>query len=161
MTQVMLVSRSRERDRCEVACLHPDLVAGLEPRLLDAPSVLQVSRLFGILADPTRVRLLDMLSVADELCVCDLAWLADMSVSSVSHQLRYLRERGVVSRRRRGRLVFYRLDDDHVRQLLAGATEHTREHYLQLDRVWRPPQQGATSQPGRRSGHWSTTAADA
>jgi DNA-binding transcriptional ArsR family regulator len=83
---------------------------------------------FATLADPTRVRIVQALSAAaDELCVCDLALLLGISESALSHQLRLLRERGVVSRRRSGRMMYYALADEHVRHLLADGIEHARE----------------------------------
>src|SRR5262245_26022458 len=81
---------------------------------------------FGLLADPRRLRLL--LALLDgELCVCDLAAVTGMSESATSHALRLLRAHRVVSTRRDGRMVYYRLDDAHVRMLLDLAVAHT-EH---------------------------------
>jgi ArsR family transcriptional regulator, lead/cadmium/zinc/bismuth-responsive transcriptional repressor len=76
-----------------------------------------------VLADPTRARLL--LALGDgELCVCDLAAATGVNRTTVSHQLRVLREGGVVTRRRAGKTVFYALADDHVRALLAMGRAH-------------------------------------
>ncbi len=83
--------------------------------------------IFGTLADPTRARLLHLLSLADELCVGDLALLVNLSESAVSHQLRVLRDRRVVSRRKAGRLVYYRLADEHIRHVLADGLQHVTE----------------------------------
>ena len=77
-------------------------------------------------ADPTRLKILAALS-AGELCVTDLARILEVSESAVSHQLRVLRQANLVAGRRRGRQVFYRLADDHVREILADALEHARE----------------------------------
>lgn len=82
---------------------------------------------FGTLADPTRARILQALSLASELCVWDLALLLDLSVSALSHQLRYLRVRRIVNRRKAGRIAFYSLADEHVRHVLADALAHTAE----------------------------------
>jgi DNA-binding transcriptional ArsR family regulator len=65
--------------------------------------------------------------VIDELCVCDLAVVADLSVSAVSHQLRLLRDRDLVTARRDGRMVYYRLVDDHVSTLMSSGVEHADE----------------------------------
>lgn len=81
---------------------------------------------FSVLGDPTRVRLLDALAVR-ELCVCELAALVDSSESAVSHQLRLLRSLRLVRSRRSGRLVFYRLDDNHIRRLLEQGRRHIEE----------------------------------
>ena len=73
-----------------------------------------MSRLFSALSDPTRLKILHALTVTEELCVCDLAALAELSVSAVSHQLRLLRDRDLVRARRDGRMVFYSVADDHI-----------------------------------------------
>ncbi|MQA05525.1 MAG: metalloregulator ArsR/SmtB family transcription factor [Streptosporangiales bacterium] len=82
--------------------------------------------IFGLLAEPSRLRLL--LALLDgELCVCDLAAVTGLTESATSHALRLLRAHRVVSVRRSGRMAYYRLDDAHVRLLLDLAVAHT-EH---------------------------------
>lgn len=85
------------------------------------------ARLFDLLGDPTRVRLLYALLDEGELHVGALAERADVSESAVSHALRLLRTATVVTSRRDGRSVHYRLDDEHVRDLLVVAREHLEE----------------------------------
>ncbi|MHB8399330.1 MAG: ArsR/SmtB family transcription factor [Candidatus Limnocylindrales bacterium] len=121
MAQVLTIGR------CEVACLHPEVVRPLIGRLLSTEAAQATASWFDTLADPTRARILQALSLAPELCVCDLALLLDLSVSALSHQLRLLRERGVVSRRKAGRIAFYALADEHVRHVLADALAHAAE----------------------------------
>lgn len=77
----------------------------------------RAAEVFGLLSDPTRARIVYALSV-EELCVCDVAAVAGLSVSAASHQLKRLRDRGVVGYRREGRLAFYRLEDEHVGGLM-------------------------------------------
>ena len=79
-----------------------------------------------MLGDPTRVRILDALS-GGEVCVCDIASIAGISESAVSHQLRLLRSRRLVRPRRAGRMVFYSLDDHHIIELLRQALTHVQE----------------------------------
>ena len=81
---------------------------------------------FRVLGDPTRVRILDALS-GGEVCVCDIASIAGISESAVSHQLRLLRSRRLVRPRRAGRMVFYSLDDHHIIELLRQALTHVQE----------------------------------
>ena len=80
--------------------------------------------LFGILADPTRLRLLMCLQDHDEVCVSDLAAWTGISESAVSHALRLLRAYGIVETRREGRWIFYALVDEHVCILLEATTAH-------------------------------------
>ena len=123
MAQVSILTE----DRCDAECLHPDTVRPLIGRTLDTIQANPAASWFATLADPTRVRIVQALSLADELCVCDLAALLGLTVSALSHQLRYLRERGVVSRRKVGRVVYHSLADDHVRHVLADAIAHAGE----------------------------------
>jgi DNA-binding transcriptional ArsR family regulator len=114
-------------DRCESASLHPDAVRPLIGRLLSPDAAQSTAGWFDTLADPTRARILQALGLAPELCVGDLALVLDLSVSALSHQLRLLRERGVVARRKSGRIAFYSLADEHVRHVLADALAHAAE----------------------------------
>jgi DNA-binding transcriptional ArsR family regulator len=81
---------------------------------------------FGLLADPNRLRLLVSLLEGGELCVCDLAAATGMGESATSHALRLLRAHRVVKVRRAGRMAYYSLCDGHVRMLLDVALEHAR-----------------------------------
>lgn len=112
---------------CTINEINPKAVAFVQARSLPEDTVEGLSRLFSALSDPTRLRILHALSTTSELCVCDLAVVADLSVSAVSHQLRLLRDRNLVRARRDGRMVYYSLADDHVRDLMAVGTDHTRE----------------------------------
>lgn len=114
-------------ERCEVECIHPEQVAPLLGKVLDAPEADQVSVMFSLLADPTRARVLHALSLAEELCVCDLALLLGLGQSALSHQLRLLRGHRVVARRKAGRIVYYRLADQHVRHMLSDGLIHAAE----------------------------------
>jgi DNA-binding transcriptional ArsR family regulator len=116
---------SDERD-CETDAIHPAAVMAARRALGDAPSPDGVAGLFAILGDPTRIRVLTALA-AGELCVCDLAAATGVNRSTVSHQLRVLRDHRLVRRRRQGKVVYYALDDDHVLQLLGIAGAHSAE----------------------------------
>ena len=94
--------------------------------LLSAASVDAIALMFKLLGDPTRVRLLDALSHG-ERCVCDLAALAGLSESAVSHQLRLLRGARLVRVRREGRMAYYALDDHHVIGVLHDTRKHVEE----------------------------------
>ena len=91
-----------------------------------ARSVRALSDLFSVFADTTRIRIMYAL-YADELCVGDIAWILGLSQSAISHQLRILKDARLVASRREGKTVFYALDDDHVRAILATGMEHVEE----------------------------------
>jgi DNA-binding transcriptional ArsR family regulator len=111
--------------RKDVNLTDPDSVARAESTIVDLPTASALANLFKALADPTRVRMIAALADA-ELCVGDLTALLGMQQSAVSHQLRTLREWRLVKRTRRGRLMYYSLDDAHVRDLLRRSLEHVQ-----------------------------------
>jgi ArsR family transcriptional regulator len=114
-------------DVCTINEIDPEAVAFVQQRALPAATIERLSRLFSALADPTRLKILHALTVTEELCVCDLAAIAELSVSAVSHQLRLLRDRDLVRARRDGRMVYYSLADDHVSTLMGTGVEHANE----------------------------------
>ena|SRR5712691_4022583 len=114
-------------ERCEVECIHPEHVGPLLGQVIDQTDADEVASTFALLADPTRARILHALSLADELCVCDLALLLGVTQSALSHQLRLLRGRRVVARRKLGRIVYYRLADRHVRHVFHDGLVHATE----------------------------------
>ena len=117
-----------DADTCSTECLHPDAIAPLLGRSLGSDGAHAVGDLFATLADPSRARIVHLLAITDQdLCVCDIALVLGMSVSALSHQLRFLRERGAVERRKVGRIAYYRLIDAHLRDLVLGATTHVAE----------------------------------
>ena len=115
-------------EACSVDCLHPDAIRPLLGRSLGSGGARAVGELFATLADPSRARIVHLLAITDEeLCVCDIALVLGMSVSALSHQLRFLRGRGAVERRKDGRIAYYRLVDNHLRDLVLGAATHVSE----------------------------------
>jgi len=115
-----------EPETCETNLVDAEAVDRARRALASDQRVDRTTAIFSALADPTRFRILDALSYG-ELCVCDLAELAGISQSGVSHQLRLLRDRGLVTSRRDGQRAVYRLADDHVSTLIASGLEHADE----------------------------------
>lgn len=113
-------------DACATSSVDPDRVRAVKGRLVDVGEAGRLAELFKLLADPNRCRILYALLEAGELCVCDLAETVEVPESSVSHALRLLRTAGVVRNRRDGRMIYYSLDDSHVRLLLDLSLEHLR-----------------------------------
>jgi DNA-binding transcriptional ArsR family regulator len=108
---------------------HPveiDDVKRLQNKVLSTEKAQQMAEFFSLLGDTNRLRIISILAVR-ELCVCDLAAVLDMSESAVSHQLRALRSMRLVRYHKRGRKVFYRLQDNHVLNLYESVAEHLDE----------------------------------
>ncbi|HLI50754.1 MAG TPA: metalloregulator ArsR/SmtB family transcription factor [Thermomicrobiaceae bacterium] len=111
---------------CDDPIVHVDAVRNVRANQPPSSSIARLSSLFGALGDPTRLRIVSALSQR-ELCVCDIAASLGISQSAISHQMRLLRDLGLVRSRRDGRLVYYALDDEHVTTLFQQAKEHV-EH---------------------------------
>jgi len=83
--------------------------------------------LFKVFGDSTRIKILWALDEA-EMCVCDIATLLNMTQSAISHQLRVLKQANLVKNRKEGKIVYYSLDDDHVKQIFDQGLIHINEN---------------------------------
>ena len=122
-------SSSAPTDGCQQRCIHPEHALAVRRHLLATDSARVTATLFAMLADPTRLQVLYALLHAPtgELCVCDLAAGLGRDDTTISHQLRVLRSQRIVTTRKVGRIVYYRLVDEHIRQLLAMGLSHANE----------------------------------
>ena len=111
---------------CEFMCVHADTVDRITSTMPDEDTLIDLSELFKVFGDSTRIKILTALSHG-ELCVCDLSKLVGMMSSAVSHQLKILRSAKLVSCRRDGKTVFYALADDHVTTIIRQGLEHVNE----------------------------------
>ncbi len=113
--------KKRDADLCEEICLHPEVIAEVRHQL--PQNLAPLAKLFKLLGDETRTRLLYALSLR-ELCVCDLAAILGTSISNTSYHLRHLKTAHLVKYRKEGKMVLYTLDDQHVNTLLKEGMEH-------------------------------------
>ncbi|GLZ12404.1 hypothetical protein Acsp04_26390 [Actinomadura sp. NBRC 104425] len=114
----------RVADVCAVRVVDREKVAVVTAALPADDKITELAQVFGLLADPGRLRIITALLEGGEMCVCDIAAACGHSESAVSHALRLLRASGVVRARRSGRMAYYRLADSHVRMLLDLALAH-------------------------------------
>jgi ArsR family transcriptional regulator, lead/cadmium/zinc/bismuth-responsive transcriptional repressor len=112
---------------CSSKVIHMEAVEKTKEMMLSDSDIYDISELYKILGDPTRVKILCALT-ASEMCVCDMAYLLGMTQSAVSHQLRVLKQSRLVRYRKEGRIVFYMLDDSHVKGMLECGLEHISEN---------------------------------
>jgi DNA-binding transcriptional ArsR family regulator len=110
-------------DICQSVYIDADRISRIKSKLGSSEALFDLAEIFKMLGDPTRVRILHALSL-DELCVCEITALLGMTQSAVSHQLRLLRAGKLVKYRKEGKMVYYSLDDDHVRKLLSEGLDH-------------------------------------
>ncbi len=120
-------------DICQERCVHPEHALAVRQQRLPADKAAGVAALFAVLSDPTRLQIVYALLRAPigELCVCDLAAGLGRDDTTISHQLRVLRHQKIVSTRKAGRIVYYRLTDEHVRSLLEIGMTHADERDVQ------------------------------
>ena len=115
-----------EADVCETEFVDRKRVEVVRRKMPDGTLLGELSEIFKVLGDPTRLRIVSALAVK-ELCVCDIANLLGTSISAVSHQLRVLRNLKLVKHRKDGKMVYYSLDDDCVETLLKEGLKHIEE----------------------------------
>ncbi|MGI6240072.1 MAG: ArsR/SmtB family transcription factor [Christensenellales bacterium] len=116
----------RDADCCDFMHAHEDIVAKVRETMPSEDTLYDLTELFRIFGDSTRVRILYVLFVS-EMCVCDIASLLGMTQSAISHQLRALKNAKLVKSRREGKVVFYSLDDGHVHTIINEGLEHVSE----------------------------------
>ena len=120
------MSENKAADCCEEDCIHENLLKIVNEKMPAETELYDLSELFKVFGDSTRIRILFVLFEA-EVCVCDLANALNMTKSAISHQLRILKANKLVKSRREGKSVFYSLSDDHVRTIIAMGLEHIEE----------------------------------
>ena len=112
------------KEVCEVTMVHEEDVAEVIEHM---PDIQGLSNIFKALADETRLQIIFALSIKQSLCVCDVAAIIQSSTATASHHLRYLKELGLAKSERKGKLVYYALDDEHVEQIVQIAYTHFKE----------------------------------
>lgn len=113
------------KDVCEVTCIDEGKVSRVQNQL-SGRNHMEVAKIFKALSDDTRIKIAYALSL-EELCVCDVANIVGSTTATASHHLRLLKNLGLAKYRKEGKLVFYSLDDEHVKQLIKLAYEHQQE----------------------------------
>jgi ArsR family transcriptional regulator len=124
----VLAGVSAEGDSCACRIVHVDAVQRVRASMPEGLAMDAMTELFKSFGDRTRLSILFALS-REKLCVCDIAALVNMSQSAVSHQLRVLRGVRLVKYEKKGKSVYYSLDDDHVKRIFEiglAHVEHTR-----------------------------------
>jgi ArsR family transcriptional regulator, lead/cadmium/zinc/bismuth-responsive transcriptional repressor len=116
-------------DMCQERSIHAEHVVAVRHNLLSTDKAMRLAALFSVLSDPTRLQVVYALlnAPSGELCVCDLASGLGRDDTTISHQLRVLRNQQIVAMRKVGRVVYYRLVDEHIRLLLELGLTHASE----------------------------------
>lgn len=111
---------------CDCDVIHADIVEKVSGHMPDEEKLYDLADFFKMFGDSTRIKILWALD-SEEMCVCDLAVLLNMTKSAISHQLKTLRQEKLVKYRREGKNAFYSLQDEHVKNLLEIGLEHLEE----------------------------------
>ncbi len=115
-----------QKNEKEYLALQSDEEIRMRDIELDEDVLFDLAELFKIFGDSNRIRILYALS-GTEMCVSDIAQMLSLSVSAVSHQLRILKASKLVRCRREGKIIFYMLDDEHVKDIISLGLEHVIE----------------------------------
>ncbi|HAK41736.1 MAG TPA: transcriptional regulator [Clostridium sp.] len=113
-------------ERCDCDVIHEDIVNEVKSKMPEEESLYDLAELFKVFGDSTRIKILWALDEA-EMCVCDIAVLLNMTQSAISHQLRVLKQANLVKNRKEGKVVYYSLDDDHVKNIFDQGLIHINE----------------------------------
>ena len=111
---------------CEIEAIHQDTVEMVKEKLPQEEILYDLGDFFKILGDTTRIKILSAL-YQSEMCVCDIAALLGMTQSAISHQLRVLKQGRLVKHRKDGKVVYYSLDDDHIKHIIDQGLTHISE----------------------------------
>lgn len=121
-----MCASTNDIDRCDCNIIHEEVVMDVREHMPDEDILLDLADIFKVFSDSTRVKILYALFRA-EMCVCDIAVLLGMTKSSISHQLRILKQAKLVSYRKDGKVVYYSLADEHVKTIFDQGLLHVCE----------------------------------
>lgn len=111
---------------CSCDIVHENVIEMVRKKMPQEEKLYDLAELFKVFGDTTRVKIISALFEA-EMCVCDIAELLHMTQSAISHQLRVLRQARLVKHRKEGKVVFYSLDDEHIKAIFNQGLEHILE----------------------------------
>ncbi|MGI6123235.1 MAG: ArsR/SmtB family transcription factor [Acetivibrionales bacterium] len=111
---------------CGQLVIHDDIVNKIKDNMPEEDNLYDLAELFKVFGDSTRIKIIWAL-FESEMCVCDIAYLLNMTQSAISHQLRVLKSARLVRYRKSGKTVYYSLDDSHVKQIFEMGMEHILE----------------------------------
>jgi DNA-binding transcriptional ArsR family regulator len=125
-TRKYIKNSAKKGDICRIKFVDDEKVARAQRNMKPDITLFDLADTFKVLGDATRVRILHALSL-EELCVCDIAALLGATQSAISHQLRLLRAAKLVRFRKEGKMAYYSLDDEHIRNLFEEGMRHVEE----------------------------------
>ena len=122
----IMENNERKIENCNVNIIHEDIVVRVKDKLPAEETLYDLAELFKVFGDTTRIKIICAL-FESEMCVCDLSCLLNMTQSAISHQLRVLKSARLVKFRRNGKVVYYSLDDEHIKHIYDAGLNHISE----------------------------------
>lgn len=113
-------------ESCSCNVIHKEVVENVKNKLPKEEALYDLAELFKVFGDSTRIKIICSL-FESEMCVCDLSVLLNISQSAISHQLRVLKSARLVKFRRAGKVIYYSLDDEHIKQIFDAGLHHITE----------------------------------
>lgn len=113
-------------ESCSCNVIHKEVIEVVKEALPKEETLYDLAELFKVFGDSTRIKIICAL-FESEMCVCDLSNLLNMTQSAISHQLRVLKNARLVKFRREGKIIYYSLDDDHIKQIFDAGLNHIME----------------------------------
>lgn len=121
-----MIDRKSDFETCDCDIIHEDTVANARKVMLEEDTYYDLAEFFKVFSDITRIKILNALLLS-EMCVCDIGSLLNMNHSAVSHQLRLLKQMRLVKFRKEGKIVYYSLDDHHIKEIFDQGLIHVKE----------------------------------
>ena len=122
----VMENNERKIESCNGNIIHEDIVVRVKDKLPAEETLYDLAELFKVFGDTTRIKIICAL-FESEMCVCDLSCLLNMTQSAISHQLRVLKSARLVKFRRNGKVVYYSLDDEHIKHIYDAGLNHISE----------------------------------
>ena len=113
-------------ESCSCNVIHKEVVENVKNKLPKEETLYDLAELSKVFGDSTRIKIICSL-FESEMCVCDLSVLLNISQSAISHQLRVLKSARLVKFRRAGKVIYYSLDDEHIKQIFDAGLHHITE----------------------------------
>ncbi|MBE5739053.1 MAG: helix-turn-helix transcriptional regulator [Clostridiales bacterium] len=115
-----------KENKCDCGCINTEHIK-LANKLIPSLPIGRLVNFYKAFGDETRLKIICVLDEVGEMCVCDIAYSLDMTKSAISHQLKYLRDIRLLTSRKEGKEVYYRLADEHIRDLYEIGLKHIEE----------------------------------
>jgi ArsR family transcriptional regulator len=119
--------KENDFSECDCETIHKEVVENVAQSIPDCEQLFLLADFFKMFSDSTRIRIIVAL-LNSEMCVCDIAFLLNMTKSAISHQLRMLRQTKLVKFRKKGKIVYYSLDNEHIENIVEIGLSHINEN---------------------------------